>query len=132
MKDAAREQILKKLGRILAKKRKTAGLTQSDVGKRLGVGDEQVYRIEGGITDPGIYKLHVMAKLFDCGIETLLVESSNRPDDQTAHMLKMMEKLSPANRRLVVEIVEKLTSELGKSTRTRAAKIKKSTPSALQ
>lgn len=117
---ASKEQVLKRLGQTIAKKRKAAGLTQAEVGKRLGIEDEQVYRIEHGKVDPGIYKLHVMARMFGCGIETFLIESSNRPANQVTHMHEMMKSLTPAHRRLVVEIVEKLTNELGEAKKAKS------------
>lgn len=118
MKTVSKEQVLKKLGHTIAKKREAAKYTQIQVGERLGIKDEQVYRIERGAVDPGVHKLHVMARMFGCGIETFFVESSSRPIHQVERMLKMMEKLTPGNRQLVVEIVEKLTSELGKVKET--------------
>lgn len=115
---ATKEELInKKIGRTIAKKRKIAGYTQEEVSERLGIGSEAFSRIERGLTSPGIFKLYELADIFECGVETFLVEGSRRPSDQAGHLTKLMGQLSPADRQLVVGIVEKLVRRLGKGTK---------------
>lgn len=112
---ATKEQLVnKKIGRTIARKRKIAGYTQEEVAERLGIGNEAFSRIERGLVSPGIQKLYELADLFECGVETFLVEGSRRPTEQVEHLLQMIEKLSPADRQLIVSIVERLSRRLGK------------------
>ena len=108
------ELILKKLGKTIAKKRKIAGYTQEEVAIRLGIGSEAFSRIERGLNSPGIPRLYELAEMFECGVETFLVEGSRRPTDQVEHMSRMMVGLPAADRQLIVAIVERLARRLGK------------------
>ncbi|WP_186177739.1 helix-turn-helix domain-containing protein [Burkholderia gladioli] len=108
------ELVNKKIGRTIAKKRNAAGYTQEQVAEHLGIGNEAFSRIERGLVSPGIFKLYEMAELFECGVETFLIEGSRRPTDQAEHMSQMLSRLSAPDRQMVVGIVEKLTIRLGK------------------
>jgi transcriptional regulator with XRE-family HTH domain len=111
------EAVNRKIGRTLAKKRKAAGYTQEQVAERLGIGNEAFSRIERGLVSPGLYKLYEMAEMFECGVETFLIEGSRRPTDQVEYMQQLMGKLSAPDRQLIVGIVEKLAVRLGKEPR---------------
>ena len=105
-KDAA---ILKKLGQTIAKKRKMAGYTQEQVAEHLGIGNEAFSRIERGLNSPGIPKLYLLAELFECGVETFLIEGSRRPTDQAEHIEQMLNGLHPTDRAFLVEGIERLS-----------------------
>lgn len=109
------QQINKKLGRVIAKKRKAAGFTQEEVAEELGIGNEALSRIERGINGPSVDKLYVMAGLFRCGVETFLIEGSRRPTDQAEHLAQLLRKLSPEDRALVVSLIERLARRLAKT-----------------
>jgi len=112
---ATREQLInEKIGKTIARKRKSAGYTQEEVADRLGIGNEAFSRIERGLVSPGIFKLYELADMFECGVETFLVEGSRRPEDQVEHLLRLLDKLSAADRQLVVGIVETLARRLKK------------------
>jgi len=112
---ATKEELInKKIGKTVARKRKVAGFTQEEVAERLGIGNEAFSRIERGIVSPGIFKLYELADMFECGIETFLVEGSRRPSDQSEHLTKLMGALSAPDRQLIIGIVEKLARRLGK------------------
>jgi transcriptional regulator with XRE-family HTH domain len=111
------EAVNRKIGRTIAKKRKAAGYTQEQVAERLGIGNEAFSRIERGLVSPGLYKLYEMAEMFECGVETFLIEGSRRPTDQVEYMQQLMGKLSAPDRQLIVGIVEKLAVRLGKEPR---------------
>jgi transcriptional regulator with XRE-family HTH domain len=106
------ELVNKKIGRTIAKKRNAAGYTQEQVAERLGIGNEAFSRIERGLVSPGIFKLYEMAELFECGVETFLIEGSRRPTDQAEHMSQMLSRLSAPDRQLVTGIVERLSRRL--------------------
>jgi transcriptional regulator with XRE-family HTH domain len=111
------ELVNRKIGRTIAKKRNSAGYTQEQVAERLGIGNEAFSRIERGLTSPGIFKLYEMAEMFECGVETFLIEGSRRASEQTEYIQQLISKLSAPDRQLVVGIVEKLSTRLGKEAR---------------
>lgn len=84
------------------------GLTQDEVAEKLGIGQEAVSRIERGITIPTIIRLGELSDIFDCGIDDLLIESSNRPNDQAKSIQKMLEKLTDKDRSMVMDTLQKL------------------------
>lgn len=110
--DQRDSQILQRMGRIIARKRKVAGYTQEEVATQLGIGNEAFSRIERGLVSPGIPKLYAMAEMFECGIETFFVEGSARPTDQAQHLSAVMDKLTHADRNYVVRVVEEMSYRL--------------------
>lgn len=120
---ASKEQLInKRVGRIIARKRKAAGFTQDEVADKLGIGAEAFSRIERGLNSPGIHKLYELADIFQCGVDTFLVEGSRRSYDQVELMLRSMERLPPVDRQFVLNIVESLTNRLKKDQRPVKAK----------
>lgn len=112
------EQLVnRKIGRTIAKKRRIAGYTQEQVAEHLGIGNEAFSRIERGLVSPGIFKLYEMAELFECGVETFLIEGSRRPTDQAEYVQQLLSRLSPVDRQMLVGIVEKLALRMGRETR---------------
>jgi transcriptional regulator with XRE-family HTH domain len=109
---ASEQAVNKKIGRTIAKKRKATDLTQEEVAEHLGIGTEAFSRIERGLVSPGILKLYELADLFDCGVETFLVEGSRRPSDQAAYIDQMLARNSVLDRQLIVSMVEKLSNHL--------------------
>ncbi len=104
--------LAKTIGRVIAKRRIERGMTQEAVAERLGVGYEAVSRIERGAIMPTIGKLIYLAGVFNCPIEELLAESSNRATDQGAVLSKMIDGLSETDRAFMLEFVEKMTNKL--------------------
>ncbi|RKP51753.1 helix-turn-helix domain-containing protein [Pararobbsia silviterrae] len=111
------ELVSRKIGKTIAKKRKAAGYTQEQVAEHLGIGNEAFSRIERGLVSPGIFKLYELAELFQCGVETFLIEGSGRPTDQAEHLQLLMSRLSGPDRQMIVGIVERLSARLGKEPR---------------
>lgn len=125
---ASKEQLFnKKIGKTIARKRKVAGYTQEEVADRLGIGNEAFSRIERGLVSPGIFKLYELADMFECGVETFLIEGSRRPTEQVEHMMRMMERLNTPDRQLIVGIVERLSNRLDRDA-SRPEKKAKSRP----
>jgi transcriptional regulator with XRE-family HTH domain len=114
---ATKEALInRKIGKTIARKRKTAGFTQQEVADQLGIGAEAFSRIERGAISAGIFKLYEMADMFECGVESFLIEGSWRPTDQVEHLLELMGKLSAPDRQLIIGIVERLSRRLGQNS----------------
>lgn len=111
--------INKKIGDTIARKRKIAGLTQEEVAEGLGIGTEAFSRIERGLVSPGIVKLYELGDLFNCGVETFLIEGSRRPSDQAAYIDQMLMRNSVVDRQVIVSVVEKLSNHLSKNSRSK-------------
>lgn len=109
--------INKKIGNTIARKRKNAGLTQEEVAEGLGLGTEAFSRIERGLVSPGIFKLYELADLFNCGVETFLIEGSRRSSDQASYIDQLLMRNSIADRQVIVSVVEKLSNHLSKNDR---------------
>jgi transcriptional regulator with XRE-family HTH domain len=102
------------IAKCVSKRRMAKGLTQEEVAELLGIGQEAVSRIERGVTMPTISRLVELSEVLECGVDELLIEGSNRPADQANYLSRILKKLSDADRKLVVEIVEKFSARLAK------------------
>lgn len=109
---ANEQAVNKKIGKTIARKRQAADFTQEQVAEHLGIGQEAYSRIERGLVSPGIFKLYVLADLFECGVESFLVEGSKRPSDQAIYIAQMLSKNSVADRQLIIAMIEKLSTHL--------------------
>ncbi|WP_123070295.1 helix-turn-helix domain-containing protein [Massilia aurea] len=104
--------IRKTIGLAISNARQNAGLTQEDVAERLGIGPEAVSRLERGIGSITAERLVVLADMFGCRSDQLLLGSSSRQDDQAAAIAQLLDGLAPADRAFVIENVERLTEFL--------------------
>lgn len=104
--------LARSIGRVIAKRRVDNGMTQEYVAERLGVGYEAVSRMERGTIMPTVAKLVQLAGVFDCPIEELLVEASNRTTDQSVVISKMIEGLPETDRAFMLTLVEQIVSKL--------------------
>lgn len=110
-----KEQLVnRRIGKIVSRKRKIAAYTQEEVAEHLGIGTEAFSRIERGLVSLGIVKLYELADLFECGVESFLIEGSRRTSDQSEYILQLMDKNSTADRQFIVSMVERLSNHLGK------------------
>lgn len=99
-------------GKAIAKHRIRMGLTQEEVGVRLGIGNEAVSRIERGLRKPNIERLIEFANIFECDLAELLTEMSPRATEQSVRIHDLLVPLAPEDRQFVVEIVERLADRL--------------------
>lgn len=106
------DEINKKVGRTIARRRKAAGYTQEQVSAHLEIGKEALSRIERGINGVSVSKLFALAELFGCGVETFFVEPARITVDQPDSTDSLLTGLSDLDRQLVVQIVERLTTRL--------------------
>lgn len=108
------KHLSKAVGSLIARARAEAGMTQEDVAEALEVGAETVSRIERGAVPPTLARLFEFASLFDCRVDALLLEASDRSADQAANIAHQLSDLAPADRLLVSNVVDQLASHLRK------------------
>jgi transcriptional regulator with XRE-family HTH domain len=111
------ELVNQRLGRTIARRRKGAGFTQDEVAERLEIGKEAFSRIERGIAGASVYRLFELADMFECGVETFLIEGSRRVTEQVELIDRHISGLPKANRQLVVQIIERLARRFRVDTR---------------
>jgi len=74
------ENLYKEIGRKLKKAREKNGLTQSQVGKYLGVAREQISYYETGSREIDLLSLSKLADLYGYPYEYFLSDTSEEPD----------------------------------------------------
>ena len=108
MMTKSKKYLAEQIGQCIAKRRLAAGLTQNQVSEELGIGYEAISRMERGVTIPTVIRLADLAEVFGCGIQELLIESSDRPDEQAEQIKNMLAKLSSEDRNMILETIQKL------------------------
>ncbi len=94
------------IGQRIAQKRKELGLSQEDLGGRLGVSRQAIYKWEADQTMPEIDKLVTLSKLFSVTVGWLLgVEEDAAPAEDSG-------ELTEAQLRMVREIVDRYIAAL--------------------
>ena len=95
--------------------RKALGLTQTELGEKLGVKTNAVSKWEcGRVDDIPTSKIKAMAKLFDVQPSYLIDEKQPAPtngdelSEEDKRLLMMIHNLSPENRERIVAIIEAL------------------------
>lgn len=98
--------------------RKALGLTQTELGEKLGVKTNAVSKWEcGRVDDIPTSKIKAMAKLFDVQPSYLIDEKQPAPTNggelnaEDKRLLTMIHNLSPENRERIVEIIKALASQ---------------------
>jgi transcriptional regulator with XRE-family HTH domain len=99
------KKLAKSLGALIAARRKSIGLTQSELAEVVGIEQESMSRIETGMITPSLSRLISLADALDCSIETLLRPASNRKQDQSLVMDRLLEGLDDAERAFAVQVV---------------------------
>ena len=95
--------------------RKALGLTQTELGEKLGVKTNAVSKWEcGRVDDIPTSKIKAMAKLFDVQPSYLIDEKQPAPtngdglNEEDKRLLTMIHNLTPENRERIVAIIEAL------------------------
>lgn len=95
--------------------RKALGLTQTELGEKLGVKTNAVSKWEcGRVDDIPTSKIKAMAKLFDVQPSYLIDEKQPAPTNgdglnaEDKRLLMMIHNLTPENRERIVEIIKAL------------------------
>lgn len=112
MPKSGTENLAVAVGRAIAKQRVTSGLTQEQVAERLGIGLEAVSRMERGTVIPTVVRLFELADIFACDAADLLTEASSRSSDQANYLDRLMSRLSTADRTMLLEVFERLSTRL--------------------
>ena len=108
--DNTHRELFKSIGRVLAQRRESTGLTQEQVAEVLQIGTEAVSRMERGITMPTIQRMAELADIYGCGIEELVIATSTR--DQAELISQILHTLPEADRAMIVEVVQKIAERL--------------------
>ncbi|CAJ3296004.1 putative DNA-binding protein [Burkholderia pseudomallei] len=112
MQKSKTEDLAVMVGRAIAKQRIACNLTQEVVAERLGIGLEAVSRMERGVVIPTVVRLFELADIFECDAADLLTEASSRSSDQASHLNRLLSRLSTADRTLLLEVFERLSTRL--------------------
>ena len=95
--------------------RKALGLTQTELGERLGVKTNAVSKWEcGRVDDIPTSKIKAMAKLFDVQPSYLIDEKQPAPangdglSEEDKRIIELLHQLTPENRERIVAIIESL------------------------
>ena len=105
-------RIRKTIGQSIARARQDADLTQEAVAERLGIGPEAISRLERGVGSVTAERLVVLAEMFGCRSDQLLLASSQRPEDQAGALWSMLEGLSAEDRDFILSHVDQLVAHL--------------------
>ena len=110
--DNTHRELFKSIGRVLAQRRESTGLTQEQVAEVLQIGTEAVSRMERGITMPTIQRMAELADIYGCGIEELVIATSTRTSDQAELISQILHTLPEADGAMIVEVVQKIAERL--------------------
>lgn len=105
-------RIRKTIGQSIARARQDADLTQEAVAERLGIGPEAISRLERGVGSVTAERLVVLAEMFGCRSDQLLLTASQRPEDQAGALWSMLEGLSAEDRDFILNHVDQLVAHL--------------------
>jgi transcriptional regulator with XRE-family HTH domain len=105
-------RIRKAIGHSIARARQDADMTQEAVAEQLGIGPEAVSRLERGVGSITAERLVVLAEMFGCRSDQLLLGASQRPEDQAAALWTMLDGLSIEDRDFVLGSVDRLVTHL--------------------
>lgn len=118
MNENDRMPLARVVGRAIAYRRTMANLTQEQVAERLGIGQEAISRMERGVAIPTVVRLAELADIYECKLEQLVTETSDREDDQAKAILTIVGRLSGADRRLLIEWLTVFADRLLRSSRS--------------
>lgn len=109
-----KSSFVKAIGKALSTKRTASGLSQEKVAELLGISREAVSRIETGVAVPTVVRLAELAEIFDCGIEELLIDASNRQLDQARKIADLLDGLTDENRAMLLSVIRQLINGFSK------------------
>lgn len=64
--------------------------------------------METGVAVPSIVRLAELAEIFECGIEELLTDASNRKVDQARKIVEMLDGLPDDKRAMLMAVMRQL------------------------
>lgn len=105
-------RLARMVGKAIADRRKEIPMTQDGLGEKLALGVEAISRMERGTIMPSIPRLVEVAEALNCPVQDLLLIGSDRARDKGIQLAGQLELLSPTDREMVLEIVDRLTERL--------------------
>lgn len=105
-------RIRKTIGQSIARARQDADLTQEAVAERLGIGPEAISRLERGVGSVTAERLVVLAEMFGCRSDQLLLAASQRSEDQAGALWSMLDGLPADDRDFILTHVDQLVAHL--------------------
>lgn len=112
MDELQKAALVRAVGQAIGARRAAAGLSQEKVAEALGITREAVSRMETGVAVPTVVRLAELAEIFDCGIEELLTDASNRKIDQARRILELLEGLAAEKREMLMSVIKQLADGL--------------------
>ncbi|ROV57292.1 helix-turn-helix domain-containing protein [Neisseria chenwenguii] len=107
-------EINRQIGKAIAKYRQQSELTQEQVAELLELSNETVSRMERGMIMPNVMRLMELADIFGCSAADLLGKG-NRVSEQSTYFANLMEGVGEEDRKLVLELIERLIQRLKQS-----------------
>lgn len=103
-----------KVGMQIKKVRKQRGLSQIELGKKIGVSQQVITNYEREIREPAIDVLIKIAGALDVSLETLIGQKPLKPDEQISRSLQkrfeLIKKLPPEKQKAFIAFVDALTT----------------------
>jgi transcriptional regulator with XRE-family HTH domain len=112
MDELQKGALVRSVGQAIASRRADVGLSQEKVAEALGITREAVSRMETGVAVPTVVRLAELAEIFDCGMEELLTDASNRKVDQARRILDLLQGLTDDKREMLVGVIKQLAAGL--------------------
>ena len=112
MDESRQRRIAAALGARIAELRTSQGLTQEQVAEELDMGNQAISRIERGAVLPPITRLYELGEVLGCRVDEFLLDASDRGTDQAAVITQQLAGLTPADREMVLGIVNQLAHRL--------------------
>ncbi len=100
--------IAKSIGKAIAKYRKAANLSQSQLAEIIGVSNDAISRMERGTIVLNVIRPFEFAEIFGCNVADLLVENSERLEDQEYRLAKKLAQLNKEDRDKLLDIIENI------------------------
>ncbi|HEY4318879.1 MAG TPA: helix-turn-helix transcriptional regulator [Herbaspirillum sp.] len=108
------KQLAKRVGAVIARRRKAKGLTQAQLAERMSIEKETISRVETGVISPTLSRLAQLAKILDCEMTDLLRISTPEVEDHAHSLAGRMGDLSDSERELIVGMLSRVAVALRK------------------
>ncbi|RXZ37074.1 XRE family transcriptional regulator [Oxalobacteraceae bacterium CAVE-383] len=108
------KQLAKRVGAIIAGRRKATGLTQAQLAEQMGIEKETISRIETGVISPTLSRLAQLANILDCEMTDLLRIRTPEIEDHALSLAGRMGDLSDSERELIVGVLSRVAVALKK------------------
>ncbi|UQZ88016.1 XRE family transcriptional regulator [Deltaproteobacteria bacterium Smac51] len=98
--------LIKKVGRAIARQRKESRMTQAQVARELGIETETVSRLETGTISPTLERLSQFSDLYGCSVESFFQQDVEDAEKIMAKNLSgMLASLKEDERKLLLSFM---------------------------